>query len=197
MMPGTHWSASRCDDGARQREEAVVRTLEFRLTADEAVQIYREAVMRWVDYVFIVVLLVGPGIVGFYPLADGIAGMLATGLLVLPLVAWLAWPFWRMRQIRRANAKNPAPAEVFEFDNGCVTVYAANDTKSHHDITRYRVAAINKRFLYLYCAQAHFRVIPRRAFKDDDFNRLLRMLRANGVQVGPWHYRSRIRNLGR
>jgi hypothetical protein len=177
-------------------ENSIIKTSEYAYTANEQVQMWRETMVRWVDYIFVVVTFGGiAAVVGWLPVVSRLVhrdvlnfllGFVIALPLILPLLIGIIYPFWRTRRIRRRHAALEASGKLVsqwhEFDGRFVTTHLSDGQEHRIDLYDFVTYVVTNGMMYLYLGPKNYLAIPVRAFpQTGDLQALYTMFEANEV----------------
>jgi len=167
----------------------IIKTTEYAFTADEQVQIWREAMVRWADFTLAVFWIAGiPALMSIVIAMRGGTPWLGVLLCVVAITGGMLYPGWRAKSIRRENAALKAAGQVVrqrhEFDGRFITTYLSDGQESRLELDDFKIYVVTNNILYLYIAQKNYLPIPLRAFDEStEMEDLFGMLKANHVTL--------------
>jgi len=175
-----------------EQAKTAIEVEPYAFSGDEQVRIFREAMMRWADYVFLLLMVVGPMAVVFLTRAGSDESQItdlcpATIFCGGPVLVIAAYPFWRMRSIRRKTEKLEQKGEQvfagYMFRENSLTIITSAGLETRVSLDNYRWYIISEGILYLYVAKKNFQPIAVSAFQsEDDVQQVTRWLDAEGVK---------------
>ncbi len=176
---------------SEESKNIIIKTNEYAYTADEQVQMWREAMVRWADY-YMIVFMAGFAACAvfegaFYdPAQDTGSFPFGIILLVLALIAGVAYPFWRTGRIRRLHTRLETSGNLVkmwdEFDDRFITVHVGDGQENRLILKDFMCYVVSNGLLYLYVAKKSFVAIPLRAFQSpQDERKVYQALSSNGV----------------
>ncbi len=178
---------------SEESENSIIKTNAYAYTADEQVQMWREAMVRWVDYIFVVYVwggafacIVWVLLLSRAPIS--ICGVMFAVLFSLPLVFGIAYPSLRTRGIRRQRAALEVMGKLVtqwhEFDGRFITTHLSDGQEHRIELKDFMCYVVTNGILYLYIARKNYLAIPLRAFNTgDDRQAVFAMLKTNGVAL--------------
>jgi hypothetical protein len=172
---------------------SVIKTHEYAYTADELVQMWREAMVRWADYVLTIAWMAAiPGLGSVVIAMRGGFPWLGVLLCIIIVVAGAIYPGWRTRYIRRQHAARESSRKIVtqwhEFDGHFMTTHLSNGEENRIALGDFVIYVVTNRLLYLYIVRKEFMAIPLRAFDSTgEIQAIYQMLLANSVNLRTKH----------